>query len=83
MVHIHARDKDGSNTYKKEVYRDIITRVRKQNRDIVIVVSTSGRTFADFEKRAEVLELDGEAKPDMASLTLGSINLIRWPALIP
>jgi uncharacterized protein (DUF849 family) len=83
MVHIHARDKDGSNTYKKEVYRDIITRVRKQNRDIVIVVSTSGRTFADFEKRAEVLELDGEAKPDMASLTLGSINFNKVASINP
>jgi len=83
MVHIHARDKDGSNTYKKEVYRDIITRVRKQNPDIVIVVSTSGRTFADFEKRAEVLELDGEAKPDMASLTLGSINFNKVASINP
>ncbi len=30
--------------------------------------------WPDFEKRSECLHLTGDAKPDMASLTLGSLN---------
>ena len=42
--------------------------------DAIVCVSTSGRLFKSFEQRSEVLDLDGELKPDMASLTLGSMN---------
>ncbi|MEK6622356.1 MAG: 3-keto-5-aminohexanoate cleavage protein [Planctomycetota bacterium] len=41
---------------------------------MVICVSTSGRIFNDFEKRSEVLHLTAGLKPDMASLTLSSLN---------
>ncbi len=37
-------------------------------------MSLSGRDFTEFEKRAEPLELDGDLKPDMGSLTLSSVN---------
>ena len=40
-------------------------------------VTCSGRYAVDLESRAEVLSLDGDAKPDMASLTLGSNNFVR------
>ena len=74
MAHIHARDETGKNTYKKEVFREIIARVREINKEMVIVVTTSGRSYTEFAERAEVLDLDGDVKPDMASLTLGSVN---------
>ncbi len=78
MVHLHARDeKTGEPTYKAEVYRDIIEKIRKLSNDLVIGVSLSGRTFKEFEKRAEPLQLSGELKPDMASLTLSSVNFNR------
>jgi uncharacterized protein (DUF849 family) len=41
---------------------------------VIVCVSTSGRTFKTLEERAEVLELEGDVKPDLASLTLGSLN---------
>jgi uncharacterized protein (DUF849 family) len=41
---------------------------------VIVCVSTSGRVFKSFEQRAEALDLDGELRPDMASLTLGSLN---------
>jgi 3-keto-5-aminohexanoate cleavage enzyme len=44
-------------------------------------VTTSGRNGADFERRAAVLELEGDAKPDMASLTLGSLNFQSGPSI--
>jgi uncharacterized protein (DUF849 family) len=74
MVHIHARDKDGQPSSKKEIYKEIIERIRDKCEDLVIVVSTSGRRMRDIRQRMNVLELDGYHKPDMASLTLGSMN---------
>jgi uncharacterized protein (DUF849 family) len=75
MVHLHARDYDtGVPTYKKEVYSEIISGIRKENKDIILCVSTSGRNFSEFEKRSECLELCGDVKPDFGSLTLSSLN---------
>jgi 3-keto-5-aminohexanoate cleavage enzyme len=75
MVHLHAREpKTGSPTYKKEIYAEIISGIRRKNRDLVVGVSTSGRHFFEFEKRSEVLDLRGELKPDFGSLTLSSLN---------
>ena len=78
MVHIHARDEHtGEPTYRAEVYGDIIAGIRKFSSDLVVSVSLSGRTFGEFEKRAEPLKLDGDVKPDMGSLTLSSVNFNR------
>jgi 3-keto-5-aminohexanoate cleavage enzyme len=77
VVHLHARDADGRPTYRKEVFRETIALVRAAVPDIVVCVTTSGRLFGELEQRAEVLDLDGAVKPDMASLTLGSMNFPR------
>mgnify|MGYP001587815974 FL=1 len=75
MVHIHARDpKDELPTFKKEIYADLIKGIRAKNKDLVICVSTSGRSFPEFEKRSACLDLTGELKPDFGSLTLSSLN---------
>jgi len=74
MVHLHARDRNGLPAYNKEIYAQIIEGIRSFSSDLVICVSTSGRTHNEFEKRSEVLELKGNLKPDMASLTLSSLN---------
>ena len=78
MVHLHARDEQtGEPTYKAEVYSEIITGIRRFSSDLVVVVSLSGRTFREFEERAEPLKLEGNVKPDMGSLTLSSVNFNR------
>ena len=74
MVHLHARDELGKPTHKKELYAKIIGGIRKYAKDLVIGVSLSGRNISDVKKRAEVLELENELKPDMGSLTLSSLN---------
>lgn len=74
MVHLHARDKHGAPTYKKDVFAKIISGIRAHDENIVITVSTSGRTYQEFDQRSEVLDLEGDVKPDMASLTLSSVN---------
>ncbi len=77
IFHLHARDQTGAPTYSSDVYREIVTRVKSGCPGAIICVSTSGREFKTFEQRSEVLELDGDAKPDLASLTLGSMNFPR------
>jgi len=74
IVHLHARDEDGRPTYRKEVYAEIIQAVRERSPEVIVCVSTSGRTFKTLEERADVLELEGDVKPELASLTLGSLN---------
>ncbi len=75
MVHVHARDEaTGEPTFHAEVYERILDGIRAFCPELVVAVSLSGRTFQEFEKRSEVLSLDGRAKPDMGSLTLSSIN---------
>lgn len=77
MVHLHARDANGYPTYRKEVYARIIYGIRNVNSEIIIVVSTSGRNIPEYEKRSEVLSLEGDYQPDMASLTLSSLNFAK------
>ncbi len=78
MVHLHARDESTEEpTYRAEIYGRIIAGIRSFARDLIICVSLSGRTFKEFEQRADVLRLDGDVKPDMGSLTLSSLNFNR------
>lgn len=82
MVHLHARDeKTGEPTYKADVYSKIISGIRKFSSDLVICVSLSGRAFSEFEKRAECLNLQGDVKPDMGSLTLSSLNFNKQASI--
>jgi uncharacterized protein (DUF849 family) len=71
LTHIHARDRnDLSNTYKKNVYQEIIEGIRKHCPNLTICVSLTGRNFPELSHRSEVLEL----YPDMGSLTMSSLN---------
>ena len=82
IVHLHARDeRTGEPTYKAEIYRNIIEGIRKFSKDLVVCVSLSGRNFKEFEKRAEPLQLEGDLKPDMGSLTLSSVNFNRQASM--
>jgi uncharacterized protein (DUF849 family) len=74
IVHLHARDDGGLPTYRKEVYARIVSAVRERCPDVIVCVSTSGRTFTTFDERSDVLGLDDDLLPEMASLTLGSLN---------
>jgi uncharacterized protein (DUF849 family) len=74
IIHLHARDAAGRATPDPEVFAGIIRKIRSLCPDIIITATTSGRIWHEYEKRSAVLDLDGDAKPDMASLTLGSLN---------
>ncbi len=77
VVHLHARDQDGSPSHDLDLYADIIRRVRSFAPELVICVSLSGRKRPDFASRSAPLTLTGDAKPDMGSLTLSSLNFSR------
>ena len=81
VVHLHARDKQGVPTSHAKEYEKIISGIRKERPGMVCCVTTSGRNGQGFEQRAEVLHLTGDSKPDMASLTLGSLNFYTGPSI--
>jgi uncharacterized protein (DUF849 family) len=76
-VHLHARGADEAPTWEREVYARLVGGVRERVPDVVINVSTSGRTWSELEKRADCLSLDDDLKPDLASLTLSSLNFLN------
>lgn len=73
-VHVHARDDRERPAWQRDYYKDIFGGIRAVCPDLVICATTSGRLEGDPAKRADVLSLEGEARPDMASLTLSSMN---------
>jgi len=74
IIHLHARDEKGEPTYKSDSYKEVIPEIKKRCNGVIICITTSGRKFSSFEHRSEVLSLNSGAKPEMATLTLGSMN---------
>lgn len=76
MFHLHARDAQEQHTSNPEPYGRLIESIRllPGGKDVVLTVTCSGRTATGFESRSRVLDLDGDMKPDMASLTPCSLN---------
>ena len=74
IVHVHARDDDGAPTWRAAVYAEIVGGIRERCPGAIVCVSTSGRSWKELERRAQVLDLEGALRPDLASLTLGSLN---------
>jgi len=77
IIHVHARDADGRPSHRAELFGPIVAGIRAIDPELVVCVTCSGRYAVDLDSRAEVLTLEGDAKPDMASLTLGSNNFAR------
>ncbi|MBQ9271982.1 MAG: 3-keto-5-aminohexanoate cleavage protein [Alphaproteobacteria bacterium] len=73
-VHLHARNFDGTPAHSAEKYAEIIEKIRKYLKELVICVSLSGRNVYELNQRTAPLYLQGDLKPDMGSLTLSSLN---------
>jgi 3-keto-5-aminohexanoate cleavage enzyme len=71
IVHIHARDKNGIPTGSKEVFQEIHDKIRAKC-NIIVQDSTGGGPNLTLEQRIECVQ----AKPDMASLNMGSLMRI-------
>jgi len=76
-IHLHARDSGEVNSNNPDIYRKFIEAVKNSFPDLPICVSCSGRLDPSFEARSKVLNITGDLKPDMASLTLSSLNFSK------
>ena len=71
IIHLHARDpKDGRPTGNVDVWFDILQRIKQQS-DAVLNTTTGGSTFMPIDER---LAAPLKARPEVASLNLGSMN---------
>ncbi|MCW4034053.1 MAG: 3-keto-5-aminohexanoate cleavage protein, partial [Candidatus Bathyarchaeota archaeon] len=77
VVHVHARDAQGKPTHENHVFEKIFRGIKKECPDIIICATTSGRVTPQVEHRSEVLDLN----PEMASLTMGSLNFPKHPSV--
>ena len=76
IVHLHTRDEEERPVLDPGGYEALIREIRSRCPGLICCVSTSGRGGVGIRERAEVLLLEGDARPDMASLILGSVNFL-------
>ena len=69
IIHVHCRNDDGTNTHTVERFREAYDAIRATS-DLIVQFSTGGAIGMTPEERAGVLEL----RPEMATLTCGSVN---------
>ncbi|GFD97181.1 3-keto-5-aminohexanoate cleavage enzyme [Alteromonas sp. KUL156] len=79
MLHLHARDEHQNQSSKPMDYGRLIHEIREleNGEDTILCVTTSGRSDPSYETRCKVLDLSDDIKPDMASLTLSSLNFVQ------
>lgn len=73
MVHIHVRTAEGKPSQDAELFRAAIRAIRRRC-DILIQTSTGGAVGMSVDERCGPLTLTGEDRPDMATLTTGTVN---------
>ena len=73
IIHLHVRNEKGEPSQDPNRFRKVIEGIRKHSSGI-IQISTGGSVHDSFEDRLAPLFLKGKAKPEMASLNMGSIN---------
>ncbi|MDZ4719296.1 MAG: 3-keto-5-aminohexanoate cleavage protein [Roseiflexaceae bacterium] len=69
ILHVHARQPDGSNTMDREIYRTIHERLCAKT-DAIIQLTTGGSPTLTVEERLNTVLL----APEMCSLNLGLLN---------
>ena len=72
LVHVHVRNDDGTTTSDPERFGRFLAGIRKHCPDMIVQFSTGGRSGTGKE-RGGMLHL----KPEMASLTTGSVNFAK------
>ena len=70
LIHLHARDAQGKPTLDPQVFLRIHSLVSERT-DMIAQISTGGRAGMDAEARSAAVRL---LRPEMASLTTGSMN---------
>lgn len=73
MVHLHVRTAEGKPSQDSELFRAAIRAIRKRC-DVLVQTSTGGAVGMSGEERCGPLQLEGPDRPDMATLTTGTVN---------
>lgn len=69
IVHVHARNPDGSSTQDKAAYQAIISAIQARC-NVIVQVSTGGAVGMTAAERLAPVTL----KPEMATLSMGTVN---------
>ena len=77
IIHLHARNPDGSPTPDPAVFNEFLPRI-KQATDAVVNITTGGGHGMSLQER---LEGPLAASPEMTSLNMGSMNFGLFPIL--
>lgn len=72
LVHVHVRNDDGTTTSDPERFGRFLEGIRKHCPDMIVQFSTGGRSGMGKERGGMLYH-----RPDMASLTTGSVNFAR------
>ena len=73
VVHIHARNDDGSPTFAPDVFARIKQEVRK--RCPIILNFSTGNITDDVSQQVQVIE---QVKPEIAALNMGTMNYSKY-----
>jgi 3-keto-5-aminohexanoate cleavage enzyme len=74
MVHIHARQPDGTPTVEPKHYKAITQAILADTPDIIINYSTGAVGIAMAERVGHIVEL----KPEIGALNMGSMNYAKY-----
>jgi 3-keto-5-aminohexanoate cleavage enzyme len=69
IIHIHVRDAAGNATQDANIFREVVEGIRERC-DVITQVSTGGAIWMSAEERLQSVE----CRPDMATLTTGTVN---------
>jgi 3-keto-5-aminohexanoate cleavage enzyme len=69
IIHLHVRDAEGKATQSKAVFQETIRLIKKEC-NVIIQTSTGGASWMGAAERLQPIEL----KPEMATLTTGTVN---------
>ena len=69
IIHLHVRDEQGNPTQREDIFKSVKKKILKRC-DCILQYSTGGAVGTPIEKRMAPLKL----KPDMASLSMGTMN---------
>ncbi len=78
VIHVHCRDENENPTSDHRIFKETVDKIRRRT-NLVVMVSTSGVAGKSDAERAQPLA----TKPEMASLTTGSLNFAgRKPSVV-
>lgn len=78
IIHVHCRDRNENPTSDYSVFKETVDRIRRRT-NLIVMTSTSGVAGQTDEDRIQPLR----TRPEMASLTPGSLNLAgRNPPIV-